>query len=156
MCLVHGKITWNGAGSCFSTNPDLADILGGMDVDFENCQFSRFQISKSRFLDFQKSGLGQAWAGPRLCAGLGPGRAWALGWVGPPVGLLKSPCCYETQRKLTQRGRVAAAAERVHREKLFTAASEVLSTRARGLSWFLFFHAGVLLRVKNTWQTAFK
>ena len=48
----------------FPTNPDLADILGDMDLDFENFHFCYFLDSK--FLDFQvpifpKSGLG--WAG---------------------------------------------------------------------------------------------
>ena len=51
----------------FPTNPDLADILGDMDFDFENFdfflilldpKFPDFQVS-----DFQKSGLGQPWAG---------------------------------------------------------------------------------------------
>ena len=73
------------------TNPDLADILGRTDLDFENLfllDFSGFQIP--RFPGPQKSGLGQAWAGlgPGW-AGLGPGlgRAWALGRVGPSGGL---------------------------------------------------------------------
>ena len=59
----------NGAGSCFfPTNPDLADILGDTDFDFENFYFLFFfgsQISRfpgPRFPNFQKSGLGPAWA----------------------------------------------------------------------------------------------
>ena len=65
----------------FPTNPDLADILGDMDSDFENFYFLDFfgsQISRfpvPRFPNFQKSGLGQAWAGP------------GLGWPGPGWGL---------------------------------------------------------------------
>ena len=56
-----------GPGGFVPTNPDLADILGRMDLDFENFYFSDFLDPK--FLDFQvprfpKSGPGQAWAGP--------------------------------------------------------------------------------------------
>ena len=53
----------------FPTNPDLADILGRTDFDFENFYVLFFfgsQIPRfpgSRFLNFQKSGLGQPWAG---------------------------------------------------------------------------------------------
>ena len=61
----------NGAGSVFPTNPDLVNILGDMDFDFENSQFwiwliPKFQISK--FPNFQ---LGQA--------GLGPWAGWNSG-----------------------------------------------------------------------------
>ena len=57
----------------FPTNPDLANILGRTDLDFENFHF--FDFLDSKFLDFQvprfpKSGPGQAWA-----AKLGLGRA---------------------------------------------------------------------------------
>ena len=68
----------------FPTNPDLADILGRTDVDFENSYslvFFGYQISRfpgSRFPSFQQSGLGQAWARCRL--GLGRAR--------PGLGLL--------------------------------------------------------------------
>ena len=50
-------------------NPDLADILGNMDFDFENLYFLFFLDPK--FPDFQTG----AWAGLGL-AGLG------LGWAG--------------------------------------------------------------------------
>ena len=56
---------------------DLADILGDMDLDFENFHFLIFLISK--FMDFQvprfpKSGLGRAGLGPGGPGlGLGPG-----------------------------------------------------------------------------------
>ena len=54
-----------GPGGFFPTNPDLADILGDTDFDFENFYF----------LDFLGSQLGPdfgpAWA--RLGPGLGPG-----------------------------------------------------------------------------------
>ena len=51
----------------FPTNPDLADILGRTDLDFENFYF--FDFLDPKFLDFQvprfpKSGPGQARAGP--------------------------------------------------------------------------------------------
>ena len=60
-----------GSGGFFPTNPDLANILGDMDSDFENFHF--VDCLDSKFLDFQvprfpKSGLGQ----PRAL-GLGPG-----------------------------------------------------------------------------------
>ena len=67
--LVHGKIAWDGSKwgreGLFPANPDLADILGDMDLDFENFHFCDFLVSK--FLDFRvprfpKSGPGQAWA----------------------------------------------------------------------------------------------
>ena len=67
-----------GPGCFFPTNLDLADILGRMDVDFENMYFldSKFpDFQVPRFPGPQKSGLGQAWAAL--------GRAWALGRVGP-------------------------------------------------------------------------
>ena len=40
-----------GPGGFFPTNPDLADILGDTDFDFENLYFSDFL--DPRFLDFQ-------------------------------------------------------------------------------------------------------
>ena len=53
----------------FPTNPDLADILGRTDLDFENFDF--FYFLDSKFLDFQvprylKSGLGRAGLEPWL------------------------------------------------------------------------------------------
>ena len=38
-------------GGFFPTNPDLADILGRTDLDFDNCYFSAFLDAK--FLAFQ-------------------------------------------------------------------------------------------------------
>ena len=59
-----------GPGGFFPTNPDLANILGDTDFDFENFHFFIFW-----FPDFQ--------TGP----GLGLGRAWAgLGRAGPGLG----------------------------------------------------------------------
>ena len=85
----------------FPTNPDLADILGRIDLDFWNFYFLDFvgsQISRFPgpiFPNFQKSGLapvgtqlgpslGPAWA--QLGPGLGP--AWARAWarLGPGLG----------------------------------------------------------------------
>ena len=65
-----------GPGGFFPTNPDLADILGDTDFDFENFIF--LDVLDSKFPDFQvpdfqKSGLGRAWA---------LGRAGPLGWAG--------------------------------------------------------------------------
>ena len=48
-----GKMAWDGPkwgqDNFFATNPDLADILGRMDLDFENFHF----FSDSNFPDFQ-------------------------------------------------------------------------------------------------------
>ena len=63
------------------TNPDLADILGDTDFDFEIFlapKFPDFQVPD--IANFQKSGLGPAW--DRLGPGLGP--AWAR--LGPSLG----------------------------------------------------------------------
>ena len=78
------KMAWDGPKwgreDFFPTNPDLANILGRMDLDFENFYF--FHFLDPKFLDFQvprfpKSGLGRAWA-------LGLGRvlesAVRVGW----------------------------------------------------------------------------
>ena len=71
--LVHGKNAWDGPKwgreGLFPANPDLADILGDMDSDFDNFHFDIFLDSK--FLDFQvprfpKSGPSRAWARPGL------------------------------------------------------------------------------------------
>ena len=61
----------------FPANPDLANMLGDIELEFENFHFYFFWIPHfwiSRFPDFQNL----AWAGP--------GRVWTLGWVGPPSG----------------------------------------------------------------------
>ena len=60
----------------FPANPDLADIMGKMDLDFENLHFGDFLDSK--FPDFQvprfrKSGLG---------LGLGPDSPSGAQWDG--------------------------------------------------------------------------
>ena len=60
----------------FSTDPDLADILGRTDLDFENFYFLDFVGS-------QISGLGPSWAHP-LRPGLGPPTGPGMGpptWV---------------------------------------------------------------------------
>ena len=54
-----------GPGVLFPTNPDLADVLGRTDLNFDNFDF--FELFDPTFLDFQvprfpKFGLG--WAGP--------------------------------------------------------------------------------------------
>ena len=55
----------NGARRILSYNPDLADILGDMDFDFENLYFWDFLDPK--FPDFQVPRFpDQAWAGPGL------------------------------------------------------------------------------------------
>ena len=59
----------------FPTNPDLADILGRTDFDFENFYFLDF-LGPHLGPD-----LGPAWAqlGPSLGPGLGPGLGPSLG-----------------------------------------------------------------------------
>ena len=58
------------------TNPDLADILGDMDFDFENVYFFDFAGS-------QISGLGPAWAQLGPTPSLGPPT-----WAGPGLSHL--------------------------------------------------------------------
>ena len=69
------KMAWDGPKGgredFFPTNPDLANILGRTDLDFENFYF--FHFLDPKFLDFQvprfpKSGICRAWAlhGPGL------------------------------------------------------------------------------------------
>ena len=92
------KMAWDGPKwgreDFFPTNPDLANILGRMDFNFEKFYFFHFLDPKfldfqvPRVPDFQKSGLGQAW--PEL------GRAWVrewcwLGWETAPRQLRGSP-----------------------------------------------------------------
>ena len=79
--LIHGENCLGWAkmkpGKYFPADPDLADVLGDMDLDFENFYF--FHFLDPNFLDFQvpkfpdfqvpifpdflKSDRGQAWAG---------------------------------------------------------------------------------------------
>ena len=67
----------NGARRIFvPTNPDLANILGRTDLDFENFYF--FQLLDPKFLDFQvprfPNSQIEAWARPRRTGpGLGVG-----------------------------------------------------------------------------------
>ena len=88
----------------YLANPDLADILGRTDFDFENFYFFDFfgsQISRfpvPRFPNFQKSALGPG-VGPGLGPGLGPG-AWAQG-LGPGLGW-GPPCRLNSERKHTR------------------------------------------------------
>ena len=76
-----------GPGGFFPTNPDLPDVLGRTDLDFENFYFfDFFGFQIPRFPGPQKSCLGQAWAG------LGPG--WArLSQAGPGWALLSRTAC---------------------------------------------------------------
>ena len=52
---AHGKMAWGGPKwgprGCVPTNPDLANILGRTDLDFENFYF--FELLDPIFLDFQ-------------------------------------------------------------------------------------------------------
>ena len=80
------KMAWDGTKwgqeDFFPTYPDLVDILGRTDLDFEI--FYVFDFLDPKYLDFHvprfpKSGPGRA--------GLGPLAGWALGWTGPGVDL---------------------------------------------------------------------
>ena len=84
------KIAWEGPEwgqeVLFPAHPDLADIFGRMDFDFENFYFLDsfgFQISRCpgpRFPNFQKSGLGPAWAwlGPAQLFTKEPIQPWSI------------------------------------------------------------------------------
>ena len=63
----------------FPTNPDLADILGRTDFDFENFYFLDFLGSQLGLPAWAQLGpsLGPAWA--QLGPSLGP--AWARAWA---------------------------------------------------------------------------
>ena len=51
-----------GPGDSFSTNPDLADILGRTDLDFDNLYF--FVSLDAEFLDFQVPRFPEIWPEP--------------------------------------------------------------------------------------------
>ena len=82
------KMAWDGPKwgreGFFPANPGLADILGRTDLDFENFYFSHLLDPKFPGFQISKIWPGRAWAlgrvGPRV------GRAWALGRVGPSGG----------------------------------------------------------------------
>ena len=79
-----GTNAWDGLKwgqeDCVPTNPDLADILGRTDLEFEDFHF--FHLVDPKFLHFQvprfpKFGLGRAWLGPWGKGGGGV-RCWLL------------------------------------------------------------------------------
>ena len=101
----------------FPTNPDLADILGRTDLDFENFYFLDFlgpkilawahlgptwahplgpRVGPPTWAPRGPTHLGPAWA-PRGPTHLGPSGGpggplgWALGWAGPFVSLILEP-----------------------------------------------------------------
>ena len=98
---VYGKIClkWPQMepGGFFPTNPDLANILGRTDFDFEHFHFFFiFWIPNSRISRFQISKFPEIWPGTGL-GGAGPGLGlwpggplgWArgaLGWAAGPSG----------------------------------------------------------------------
>ena len=76
-----------GPGGFFPTNPDLADILGDTDFDFENFYFLdvlvslNFRFPGSQISNFQApAGLGGLSAGP-FGGPSGGALWWALGWA---------------------------------------------------------------------------
>ena len=78
------KMAWDGPKwgreDFFPTNPDLANILGRKDLDFEDFYF--FYFLDPKFLDFQVPRFPEIWPGPGLGLGpCGPG----LGQVGQLV-----------------------------------------------------------------------
>ena len=75
----------------FPTNPDLADILGRTDLEFENFHF--FHFVDPKFLDFQvprfpKFGLGRAWT-----LDLGGGGEMLASHLLQPCSLLQHGLC---------------------------------------------------------------
>ena len=66
------KIAWDGPKwgqeDLFPTNPDLVDILGNMDIDFDNscfiCWIHKFWLS--RFPDFQTPPTAEEFSDPNL------------------------------------------------------------------------------------------
>ena len=54
-------MTPNGAGRCFPTNLDLANILGRTDLHSENCLFGIFWIPYFQIPGFQIQGCQLAW-----------------------------------------------------------------------------------------------
>ena len=102
-CLVHGRLGLNwlqmGPGGVFPINPDLANILGDMDVDFENFYVFYFSDSKFQIPRFQIS-KNLAWA--RLTQiGLGLGHPPSLGAMGDGLGWDLGVCPVAAVQKLT-------------------------------------------------------
>ena len=93
------KMAWDGPKwgreDFFPTNPGLANILGRMDLDFEDFYF--FHLLDPKFLDFQV---------PRFPkSGLGLGRAWA-GWTHDIYQGITSTSSLVTSRVLTRGPRI--------------------------------------------------
>ena len=84
-------MTWEGPKWArevlFPANPNLANILGDTYFDFRNLIFGNLDPNIPDFQapDFQKSSLGQAWAGFGPWAKLGL-LGWAGGGPGGPSG----------------------------------------------------------------------
>ena len=68
----------------FPTNPDLADILGDTDFDFDNVVFGFFGIQNFQISRFQISKVPEIWLGGLGRAGPGLGQAGpSLAGLGP-------------------------------------------------------------------------
>ena len=79
-----------GPGGFFPTNPDLADILGNTDFDFEICVFIFLGLKFLAWAHFGPGlgpGLGQSKTKSRLCQSL---CWWAIGSIGSNDGITRS------------------------------------------------------------------
>ena len=86
------KIAWDGPKwgreDLFPANPDLADILGDMDLDFENFNFEDFLDSK--FVDFQFPDL-KICPAPAVSGNLGTWKSGNLEIWGPGNPEMRDP-----------------------------------------------------------------
>ena len=85
-----------GPGGFFPTNPDLPDIFGRTDFDFDNfhcLDFLDLKFPNVQVPDFQIS-RNLAWAqlGPTFGPGLGLAQAWAKAWA-PRADVFTHLCC---------------------------------------------------------------
>ena len=96
------KMAWDGPKwdweDLFPTNPDLADVLGRTDLDFDNIHFLIFWIPNfwiSRSPDFQNLAPGRAWA---MLEPSGPARALRGGSAVAPRHSLTNSLADENMR----------------------------------------------------------
>ena len=115
-------MTW-GREVLFAANPDLADILGDMDLDFENFHFKYFFLEgipnlwMSRFPNFQNL----------VPAGLGPGRAGAI-WM--------KTCCFSNVLNIHLSGsnvqaHLRRSSNRLHKLRVYSTINRLAVDRVK-------------------------